>query len=81
MTFWFPCLCYSPSEDATYCLACVSFGYKFPGKALRIKNLYSQPFRHWPAALSIFKIHVSGKKKKANKQTSSVITYSNMTNS
>ena len=67
----FPWLCYSPREDAAYCLSCVLFGYKFVGKALRVnKNLYSQPFRHWPAAVSIFKIHVSGKKK----HTSSVIT-------
>ena len=71
----FPWLCYSPSEDAAYCLSCVLFGYKFVGKASRVKNLYSQPFRHWPAAVSIFKIHVSGKKKKRKiKQTSSVIT-------
>ena len=57
----FPWLCYFPSEDAAYCLSCVLFGYKFVGKALRVnKNLYSQPFRHWPAAVSIFKMHVSG---------------------
>ena len=49
---WFPLLCYSPSEDAVYCLACVLFGYKFPEKASRVKNFYSQPFRHWPAAVS-----------------------------
>ena len=56
----FPWLCYFPSEDAAHCLSCVLFGYKFVGKASRVKNLYSQPFRHWPAAVSIFKIHVSG---------------------
>ena len=49
------------------------FSYKFPGKASRVKNLYSQPFRHWPAAVSIFKIHVSGKKKKnSNKPVQSL---------
>ena len=66
----FPWVCYSPSEHAAYCLSCVLFSYKFVGKASRVKNHYSQPFRHWPAAVSIFKIHVSGKKK----HTSSVIT-------
>ena len=30
---WFPWLCYSPSEDAVYCLAYVLFGHKFPEKA------------------------------------------------
>ena len=29
----------------------------------RVKNLDSRPFRHWSAAVSVFKIHVSGKKK------------------
>ena len=43
---WFPWLCYSPSEDAVYCLACVVIGHKFPEKASRVKNFYSQPFRH-----------------------------------
>ena len=32
----FPWLCYSPSEDAAYCLSCVLFGYKFVGKKLKI---------------------------------------------
>ena len=35
----FPWLCYSPSEDAVYCLSCVLFGYKFPGKTSIVKNL------------------------------------------
>ena len=69
----FPWLCYSPGEDAAYCLSSVLFGYEFVGKASRVKNLYSQPFRHWQAAVSIFKTHVSDKKRKI-KQTSSVIT-------
>ena len=30
---WFPWLCYSSSEDAVCCLACVLFGHKFPEKA------------------------------------------------
>ena len=60
---WFPWLCYSPSEDAVYCLACVLFGHKFPEKASRVKNVYSQPFRRWPAAVSACKVHAEGKKK------------------
>ena len=31
--FFFPWLCYSPSEDASYCLSCVLFGHDFPTKA------------------------------------------------
>ena len=54
---WFPWLCYSPSEDAIYCLACVLFGHKFPEKSSRVKNFYSQHFRHWPAAVSACKVH------------------------
>ena len=77
--FWFewlkefPWLCYSPREDAAYCLSCVLFDYKFVGKTSRVKNLYSEPFRHWPSAVSIFKIHVSGKKQeKSNKPLQSL---------
>ena len=61
---WFSWLCYSPSENAVYCLACVLFGHKFPEKASRIKNFYSQPFRHWPTAVSAYKVHDKEKKKK-----------------
>ena len=69
----FPWLFYSPSENATFCLSCVLFGFKFPPKASWIKNLYSQLFRHWPAAVSTFKIHVSSKKKeKSNKPVQSL---------
>ena len=60
----FPWLCYSPSEDAAYCLSCVLFGYTVPGVIPRVKNLDNQPFRHWPAAVFVFEIHVSGKQKK-----------------
>ena len=59
-----PWLCYSPSEDASYCLSCVLFGHDFPTKASRVKNLFSQPFRAWPSAVSYFKAHCEGKKKK-----------------
>ena len=64
---WFKCfpwLYYSPSKDAVYCLACVLFGHKFPGKASRVKNVYSQPFRHCPATVSACKVHAEGKKQK-----------------
>ena len=59
-----PWLFYSPSEDAAYWLPDVLFGYTFLGKLLRVKNLYSQLFRHVSAAVSIIKMPVSGKKKK-----------------
>ena len=42
----FPWLCYSPSEDTSYCLSCVLFRHDFPTKASRVKNLYSQPSGH-----------------------------------
>ena len=60
----FPWLCYSPSEDASYCLSCVLFGNDFPTKVSRVKNLFSQPFRACPSAVSYFKAHCEGKKKK-----------------
>ena len=58
---WFPWICYSPSEDAVYCLACALFG-KLLEKASRVKNVYSQPFRYWPAAVSACKVHAEGEK-------------------
>ena len=64
---WFPWLCHSPSEDAVYCLACVLFVHKFPEKASRVKNCYSQPFRHWLDGVSAFKVHAERKKKKRKK--------------
>ena len=66
----FPWLCYSPSKDAAYCLSCVLFGYTVPGVIPRVKNLDNQPFRHWPAAVFVFKMPVSGKQKRKLKQTS-----------
>ena len=53
---------YSPSEEASYCLSCALFGHDFPTKASRAKNLFSQPFR--PSAVSYFRAHCEGKKKK-----------------
>lgn len=59
----YPWLCYSPSEDGAYCLSCVLLGFQRPNKANRVKNLHSQPFRHWPDAISTFNRHCLGKKK------------------
>ena len=35
-------LCYSPSKDGAYCLSCVLFGHRFPGKAAKILKLFSE---------------------------------------
>lgn len=59
----YPWLCYSPSEDGAYCLSCVLLGFQRPNKASRVKNLLSQPFRHWPDAIPTFNRHCLGKKK------------------
>ena len=48
----FPWLCYSPSKDASSCLPSVFYGHYFP---TRVKNLFSQPFRTWPSAVSYFR--------------------------
>ena len=51
-----------------FCLA-----ISFQEKHQELKSLYGYPFRHWPAAVSVFKIHVSGKKKeKSNKPVQSL---------
>ena len=68
----FPWLCYSPSEDASYCLSCVLFGHGFPTKASRVKNLFLQQFRAWPSAVFYFKAHCEGKKKKIDPSHKSV---------
>ena len=60
----FPRFSFSASEDASYCLSCVLFGHDFPTKASWVKNLFSQPFRAWPSAVSYFKAHCEDKKKK-----------------
>ena len=49
---WFqsyPWLCYLPSLDVAFCLPCVLFGDRYPVilKATGIKNLFSEPFKHW----------------------------------
>ena len=69
---FFPLLCYSPSEDASYCLSCVLFAHDFPTKASQVKNLFSQPFRAWPSAVSFFRAHYESKKKKIDCSPESV---------
>ena len=68
----FPWLCYSPSEDASYCLPCVLFGHDFLAKASRVKNLFSLSFRTWPSTVSYFRAHCEGKKKKNDPSHESV---------
>ena len=53
----YPWLCYSPSVDGAFCLPCVLFGDRFPKKACRMKNLFSEPFIHWNDATRCFKNH------------------------
>ena len=65
-------LCYSPSDDASYCWYSVLFGHDFHTKASRIKNLFSQPFRAWPSAVSYFRAHCESKKKKIYPSNESV---------
>lgn len=50
-------LCYSPSEDGAYCLSCVLFGDRFPGKAGKIQKLFSEPLCRWSGAAFTFKRH------------------------
>ena len=68
----FPWLCYSLSDDASYCLSCVLFGHDFPSKASWVKNPFSQPFRAWPSAVPYFRAHFEGKKKKIDTSLESV---------
>lgn len=51
-------LCYSPLKDGAYCLSCVLFGDRFPGRASKLKNLFSEPLRRWNDAASAFRRHV-----------------------
>ena len=59
----FPWLCYSPSIDGVLSLACVLFGHEFV-KGSKIKLLRTNPVRSSPSAVSKFKSHVEGKRKK-----------------
>ena len=65
-------ICYSPSEDASYCLSCVLFGHDFSTKASQVKSLFQQPFRAWTSAVSYFKAHCKSKKKKIDPSHESV---------
>ena len=46
-------------------------GLVFPEKISRVKNFYSQPFRHWPSAVSACKVHAEEKKKKGESSNGS----------
>ena len=64
-------LCYSPCEDASYCLSCILFGHDFPPKASQVRNLFSQSFRAWP--VSYFKAHCESKRKKIDPSHESLV--------
>ena len=59
----FPRLCYSPSVHGVLSLACLLFGHDF-AKGSKIKLLRTDPVRSSPSAISDFKSHVEGKRKK-----------------
>ena len=59
----FPWLFYSLSMDGGFCLACVLFGHEF-AKGSKVKLLRTDPVRSSPSAVSDFKRHVEGKRKK-----------------
>ena len=65
-------LCYSSSEDPSYCLSFVLVVPDFPIKASRVKNLFSQLFRAWPSVVSYFRAHRERKKKKVDSSHQSV---------
>ena len=58
----FSWLCYSPSTDGGFCLACVLFSHEF-AKSSKVKLLRTNPVRLSPSAVSDFKRHVEGKRK------------------
>ena len=47
-------------------------GHGFSTRAPRVKNLFSKPFREWPSAVSYFRAHCEGKKKKIDPSHESV---------
>ena len=53
----FKWLCYSPSANGAFCLSCVLFGDRFPGKAGKISKLFPEPLLHWNNAVFTFKKH------------------------
>ncbi|XP_046864226.1 52 kDa repressor of the inhibitor of the protein kinase-like isoform X1 [Xenia sp. Carnegie-2017] len=56
-------LCYSPSQNGAYCLSCVLFGNRFPGKASKVKKLFTEPLQDWKNAKCSFTQH-AGKSKR-----------------
>ena len=59
----FPWLCYSPIMNDGFCLACVLFYHQFE-RGSKVKLLRTDPVRSSSSAVSDFKIHVEGKRKK-----------------
>ena len=57
----FPWLCYSPSLDDGFCLACILFGHEF-AKGSKVNLLRTDPVRSSSSAVSDFKRHVEGKR-------------------
>ena len=57
---WF---CYSPTMDGRLSLACILFGHEF-AMCSKINLLRTDPVRSFPSAISDFKRHVEGKRKK-----------------
>ncbi|XP_046864844.1 uncharacterized protein LOC124459430 [Xenia sp. Carnegie-2017] len=47
-------------DDGAFCLSCVLFGHRFPGKASKITNLFSKPVSRWNDAAFTFKRHDEG---------------------
>ena len=52
-----------PSMDGGFCLASELFGHEF-AKGSKVKLLITEPVRSTPSAVSDFKRHVEGKRKK-----------------
>ena len=56
-----------------YFVCCSTISFQEKQKSGKVKNLYSQPFRHWPTAVSIFKMfQIRKKKEKSNKPVPSL---------
>ena len=68
----FPWLCYSPSMDGGFCLACVLFNNEF-AKGSKVKLLRTDPARLSPSAVSDFERHVEGKTKKKDSDRNSTL--------
>ena len=59
----FPWLCYSPSIDGGFCLACALLGHDF-AEGSKVNLLRTDPVRPSSSVVSDFKRHVEGKKRK-----------------